>query len=120
MSQGQFLRTFYLSDQGEVHPIRVQPETVSATLGGEENTPPAGPATNNIRYIVNSGNRKKVPRARGVYFAWVNQRPTGYVGAGGRIPVFSQTVWEGLAEATPGTYLGVPIQVTGKYTELPL
>ena len=120
MSQGRILPTFYLSDDGEVHPIRIDEQTAAATINGEANTPAAGPATSRIRYLVRAGNRRKVPRARGVYFSWVDARPTGYVGSGGSLPVFSPTVWGDIVEGAVGTYLGVPINITGKYSELPL
>lgn len=120
MSQGRFSRTRYLSNNGTVHPIRVQPETLAATIGGEPNTPPGGAITSPIRYLVNVGSRQKTPRARGVYFEWVNSRPDGYEGSGGRIPIMSPTVWDDVTENTVGLYLGQPINVTGKYPELPL
>lgn len=46
MSVGIYLDAFYESDTGEIHNIRIQPETASLVIGGVTNTIPAGPATN--------------------------------------------------------------------------
>lgn len=45
MSQGAFTSSRYSSDTlGTLHPIRVQPETLTITLGGVANAPAAGTA----------------------------------------------------------------------------
>ncbi len=62
MSAGVFTKTKYAASYGDgtaIHPIRVQPETVSCTIGGVANTAPTGAINNPISALVSRGRRSK-------------------------------------------------------------
>jgi len=67
MSAGAFTRSRYAASYGsgtEIHPIRVQPETIACTIGGVANTAPTGALTNPISAVVSRGSRAKGLRPR--------------------------------------------------------
>lgn len=59
-----FTRTFYEADSGDIHPIRITPESLAAA-----GAVPAGPVTNNIPAKITKGNRQFGLRPRGVRIA---------------------------------------------------
>lgn len=61
MSSGKFLVSKYLSDAGDIHPIRIQPEGSAAN-----GTPPAGAIDNSISAQVGGSRRTYGLHARGV------------------------------------------------------
>lgn len=66
MSTGPFLKTFYQSNfnANNIHPITVQPETVTLNIGGVANAAPAGPATSALRAFVSQRKRRGAVNAR--------------------------------------------------------
>lgn len=67
MSAGAFTKTRYSADYGDgnqIHPIRVQPETVSLVVATQENTAPTGAATSPISAVVSRGKRARGLRPR--------------------------------------------------------
>lgn len=61
MSDGPFLNSFYEDDDGGIHPIRVQPETVAVNGGAA-----TGPSDNDISAQVGGSRRTYGLHARGL------------------------------------------------------
>lgn len=117
MSAGAFVRSKYESDEGSIHPIKVQPETLSATLGGA-NSPPAADTDTDISARVTGGNRELGLRARSVSVKFTATPPDGYKeDQVYRIPILTPARWDAITKSTTGTYLGVACQVVGKTPE---
>ena len=117
MSAGAFLQTSYESDSGEVHPIRVQPETAAANFGGA-NAAPAGPITSSISARARGGIREYGLKARAFVIVFTGAVPDGYEpGNQYRIPVLTPARFNGTAIGTTGTYLGAPARVVSKVPE---
>lgn len=121
MSAGAFTNTFYTAESGLVHPIRVQPETLTLTIGGQANSAPSGPADAGTGYVRVSGSKRTygiTPRKVSIRFT--GTVPTGYKeGQTYRIPVLIPGHYQSYIEPKlqTGTYLGQPIQVIGKSGE---
>ena len=115
MSAGRFLRTFYQADNNEVHPIRVQPETASLSIGGTTNAPPSGPATVGISARATAGNRRIGLSARAVTVVFdEGSEPAGYAANSPiRIPILTPATYASISPGEAGTYLGAPVTVIG-------
>lgn len=118
MSAGPFVYSKYELDNGEVARIRVQPETISASLGVGANTAPSGSISIPGTVRVSNGNRSFgiKPRMVGLRFS--------ATGAGGytegsilRIPVLSSARYDAITVGDTGTYLGAAVEIVGKYPE---
>lgn len=117
MSAGPFIRTFYEADSGEIHPIRVQPETVAANVGAA-NTAATGPATIGISARVSGGSRQLGLVARKVRVAFTAAVPTGYdTDTVLTIPVLTPAAYNAAIVGATGTYLGSAIVVVGRTPE---
>lgn len=128
MSAGQFVRSFYEADYGDgtaVHPIRVQEETLDATIGGVQNESEAVAATNPIRAQVGKGKREIGLGARMVTLEFTGASgepptggaPEGYTGDNVRIPALTQDFAEACTEGATGTYLGANVEVVSLIPE---
>lgn len=122
MSAGAFVRSKYQAsyDIGtQIHPIRVQPETISAVAAGDTNAPPDGSTNNPISAKISLGRRARglSPRYITLQFPLTGQ-PTGYK-AGGitRIPALTQGWYDGINAGDTVTYLGVACIVVSKTPE---
>lgn len=118
MSSGVFSRSKYETNLGVVVAIRVQPETIAATLGGAPNAAPADDITTGYPRATVSKSRRSVGiHARMVTIAFTTP-PTGYaVGQTHSLPVLTEAVWDGLAEGVACTYLGVAATVVSVTAE---
>lgn len=119
MSEGQFIRSFYSTDAGNTAKMRVQPETLAATIGGTANAAPAGPATVGFPSVQISRSRRSLGvHARFVTFAWTTP-PAGYDPNGlVSLPVPDPTVFAGIADGEAVAYLGGDGEVVSKTPEL--
>lgn len=80
MSTGAFQNSFYNSNKtGDVHPIRIQPETLTLSVGGVANAAAAGPAGSPISAQVSQSKRSKGLNARTVTFKFTPASPAGYL-----------------------------------------
>jgi len=126
MSAGQFQIVGYQAsyDTAEIHPIRVQPETLelTVTIGGTDvvNTPAdLSTATSPISAVVSRGKRSRGLNARTitVEFPIPTTPPTGYLN---NSPIRLAMLNPALS-ATPvgavGTYLATPCRVVGTSPE---
>jgi len=113
MSSGVFTRAKYTTDAGTIVPIRVQPETLAATLGGTANATAAGAVTPGYpKATVSKSRRAYGIHARTVTLAFIGTPPDGYApNQTLTIPVMSLTVWQGLSEGVACTYLAKTAEV---------
>lgn len=122
MSAGVFTNTKYAADYGDgdqIHPIRVQPETLSATVDGTDNEAPAGAITNPISAISSLSNRRLglKPRKITIQFPATGQ-PTGYKpSAYTSIPALNREFFDAAQKGDDITYLGVTCKVVAKSQE---
>ena len=117
MSAGSFVRSRYESDVGNIHPIRVQPETLAATLGSA-NAAPTGGIDLSISAKVSGSSRSLGLTARKVRVVFTGTPPTGYKAESPiSIPILTKSVYDGIAVNSTGTYLGAAVEVIGKTGE---
>ena len=119
MSAGAFQDSFYESNElGSVHPIRVQPETIALTLGGQANVAPSGTGAIGPSAQVSRGKRSIGINARTVTIQFTATK-TGYL-AGSKItlPWLDPATFSDVTpKVTTGTYLEVACKVVGKSPE---
>lgn len=119
MSSGPFLRSFYTDDDGEVHPIRLQPETLAAQFNDVENDAPVGPATSNISAQVTGSRRGLGLFARYVTVKFTAAPPAGYqANAVYKITVPSATIYNNITINSAGEYLETACQIISKTDEV--
>jgi hypothetical protein len=118
MSAGSFVNSKYQADNGEIHPCRVQPETLTANVGAA-NSPPAGAVTVPFKARSSGGNRAYGLKMRAVSVRFTGTLPTGYAANQTlRIPILSKAVYDAVVPGeTTGTYLTAAIIVVGKLRE---
>jgi len=75
MSAGAFTRTRYRADSGDTHPIRVQPETLTAAFGATANSAPTDAIDNPISAKVSNGNRAFGLKPRSVTIVFETNAP---------------------------------------------
>lgn len=113
MSSGQFERSFYQLDNGEVARARVQPETLAGF-----NPPAVGPATVAGSARMGGGRRRFGINARFITAVWSGGAPTGYDPNGVlRIPIVTPAAYNQINLGDVVTYLGSSIEVIGKTGE---
>lgn len=120
MSAGSFTRTFYqlsADNGGGVTNIKLQPETLAATIAGAVNAAPAGPATIPGSATISQGRRSAGVNARYITVAWDGAPPTGYNGLTARIVVPNPTVYAGATLNSAVTYLETAATVVGRTPE---
>lgn len=119
MSQGRFTRSKYEANNGDIHNIRVQPETLLATLGGTVNAAPSGAVDQSISARVSGGNREVGLKARSVTIAWnEGNAPDGYdERTPTRIPVLTPALFNSLSNGSTVSYNGGTGVVVGTNPE---
>jgi len=114
MSAGAFSRTKYEADNGDIHPIRVQPETLTATLGGAANAAPAGAITNTQLVRVSGSPKAYGIKARSVTLLTDDTPPAGYKpNSYLTIPVLTPARYNSLVLYETATYNGATVTVVG-------
>lgn len=118
MSAGDFSRSRYECDNGDICPIRIQPETEAATFGGTANAAPAGATTMSQFARVNKARREYGIGPRFVTAEWDGAAPTGYTATGTiKIAVLTSAVFNGITVLSAGVYLGANITIISKSPE---
>lgn len=126
MSAGRFVFSFYDADYGggtEVHPVRVQEETLEAVVVGssQANTPEGTEATNPISAQISDSTRALGLHARLVYaeIAVGATPPAGYKDNSRiKIPALNKDFYTAaIAGNQLITYLGTTWRVTGSRAE---
>lgn len=120
MSAGRFERSFYSTDDANIMPVRVQPETIAATVGGVSNDAPDGPATGNFGSAsVSQGRRTNGVNTRLVRLAFTGDTaPTGYLEGGTiTLPALQPAFFAACSVGATGTYLGSAVVSVGRSGE---
>lgn len=122
MSTGSFEDSIYQSNKPDnnLHPIRVQPETLTLTLGGQANAAPGGPTTSELRAFSSSRKRKGAVNARKVGIEITASGPQGYlVGSQIYVPWLDPATFYDvtLEDNVTGTYNGASVKVIGSSEE---
>lgn len=114
MSAGAFVDSRYELNNGQVAKIRVQPETLSLTLGTTENTAPTGAIDFPVSARVSGSKSRGIGlRARTVTVEWTGTPPAGYL-PGGEITLPWLQIGSFLdlePNVTTGSYLGAAVRV---------
>lgn len=118
MSAGAFTNSKYSASYGDgsnIHPIRVQPETIEATGNAEDNDPPAGDISNPISVLSSKSRRSPGIHPRYVRIRLTGAAPTGYSeNSVLRLVCLNQAFYEAIAaKGTAVTYLGTTWEVIG-------
>lgn len=116
MSQGQFVTTKCedILDMTLIYPIKIQPETQVATIGGVMNTAPTGAINQMISAWIGKAELQPGFKPSMASFKWKTEPPTNYKGHGGRIPLLTKAIYDkAVAEGAEGVYLEKPIVITG-------
>lgn len=123
MSSGAFTRVNYQAtyNAGAIHPIRVQPETLtlSVTIGGATvtNTASTSALTTPTSVRVGGGRRRRGVNARLIRIQFTGTPPDGYkAGSTITLPALNAALLAAPNGAT-GTYQGAPIVVIGTSPE---
>jgi len=103
---------------GQIHPIRVQPETKALDVDGTTNDYPAGAADTPVSAQVSQGKRSLGVNARTVTIKFPTAAPTGYkVGSPIRLPWFQPFPSPNFAKGSVVTYLGATGELVGTSEE---
>lgn len=117
MSSGPFSSSKYEANSGDIYPVKVQPETLTLTIGGSSNSAPAGTVDQTIRAKVSGSRRSYGVHTRTVTIE-LTAALTGYKeNALITLPWLVQSTWEALAPDATGTYLGTACRLAGKSPE---
>jgi hypothetical protein len=122
MSAGSFTTSKYrasYSNGDQIHPIRIQPETLEATIGSTVNAAPSGAVNNPIQCRVSGGKRQIGLLARYVTIQFpATGQPTNYKAGGTtRIPALSEEWYDLATKGTDVTYLNVTCKVVSRSRE---
>ena len=118
MSAGAFVLSKYEANNGDIYPIRLQPESLDLEIATVSNDEPAG--------AVDQPTRAKVSRARGaigirprkVSIRFTDPAPTGYkADQSYTIPVLQASLWDSAIAGTVASYLGVAAVVISRSPE---
>lgn len=117
MSAGEFGFANYFADGGDVCRVRIQPETLEATLGGNVNANVAG-TVNQLATANATGTKGNGVFCRRVNVTFTGAPPAGY-SPGGRASIvwLSKAGFDDIQKGDTGNYLGAPVRVTGKFAE---
>lgn len=124
MSAGAFITTFYTATYGggdaNVHPIKVQPETIEATCDGNTNESTATETTSPISASVSRGRRSIGLLARVVYLQLTGTPPTDYAaGSRTKIPAMTPAFYNAcIAPGAEINYLGTTWKKIGASPEV--
>jgi len=103
---------------GQIHPIRIQPETAELVVDGDTNAPPAGAADTPVSAQVSQGKRSLGVNARTVTIRFPDTAPTGYkVGSPIRLPWLTPFPTPAYAKGSTVTYLGSTGELVGTSEE---
>lgn len=117
MSAGAFVRSKYEADNGDIHPIRVQPETLLANLG-EVNAAPSGDVTVALFATARKSRRSYGVGARTVRVRFTAAVPDGYEpGQILSVPILTPDAFVAAQTAQTGTYLGSAVEIVGSTSE---
>jgi hypothetical protein len=113
MSAGEFTRSKYEADNGDIYAIRVQEETLLANVGAA-NSAPSGTIDQTLRARARKNRGALGMGARTARVRFSGQPPTGYAANSTiSIPILTRSVFDQITSDQTGTYLGAAIIVVG-------
>lgn len=118
MSAGAFQYSTYETDDGDdIHPIKIQPETLALSMNSATNAAPTGDKTSAISANATGSLRQNGLNARRVRIRFGNTPPTGYKpNSIITLPVLRKSTFDTMIEqgrGTEGTYLGAAVTLVG-------
>lgn len=118
MSAGAFVKSKYEADNGNIHPIRLQPETLLGDFGAV-NEAPAGAVTIGLFATARGSKRRYGVNARTVRVRFGATPPAGYLpNAVVSVPILTPTLYALIDDTVTGmTYLSSPVTYVGKTAE---
>lgn len=123
MSAGKFIDAKYQANDGKIYPIRIQPETKTTLIGGDDNNEPIQDFTGGLPTVKVSGGRRGFGvHPRGVVLE-LQENGSGVTaeykaGQKYRVPILTTGVWNGINKGDDALYLGLDAKVKSKYPEL--
>lgn len=118
MSAGAFELSRYQRNDGEIHPIQIQPETAELQIATIDNDPPAGAATRQTLAFISKSNSGYGVRPRKITVRFTGTPPTGYkADQTYTLPALQAAIWNAAAPGATGTYLGVACVVVSRGAE---
>ena len=121
MSAGAFIDSRYASGDGtRIHDCRIQPETEGLSIGGTDNTPPAGAVNNQRGVRMSGGVSPLVIGARGVNIRFETAGNAGYqIGSTSVVPWLDPSTFFDVVipRLQTGTYNGATVTVVGSRPE---
>ena len=118
MSAGAFVISRYEADNGDVFPIRIQPETLTLTLAGAANSAPTDAVNQSIFARAGGGRRRYGRQARQVRIRFTGAVPDGYAANSViTLPALTPEFYNSLRSDSTGTYLGATVRVAGRSSE---
>lgn len=124
MSAGNFTRSRYEAtyDNTQIHPIRVQPETLlmaDASSTSTVNAPPSAGVTNPISAEVSTGKRSLGLKPRKFNMVLAGTPPTGYsLGSRVSLPILTESFYTALSINDTINYLGTTWTLVSKSPEV--
>ena len=117
MAIGPFSLSKYQMDNGDIHSVRIQPETLTLTLNAVVNAAPAGTTILPPRARVGGSRRSYGIHTRTATIKLTAAGPSGGVGSLIRLPILTSTVFQGLVAGQTGTYNTSACQLVGTSPE---
>jgi hypothetical protein len=120
MSAGNFVLSKYEANSGNIYPVRLQQETIDASIGSA-NSPPAGNVDQEVSARAGGSRRAIGMNCRTVTVRFTANPPAGYAeNQTYRIPILTAARWNGITKGQSGTYLATACIVVGKQPENPV
>lgn len=117
MSIGVFTVSKYENEDGGIHGIRIQPETLTLTLNGSANSAVAGDIDQISRAKVSGSRRSYGVHARTVTVRLTAAGASGSVGSLNTLPWLQESTFAAIKPDQTGTYNGSACIVVGKTAE---
>lgn len=118
MSAGAFEVSRYVRNDGEIHPIRIQPETAALVIDGTTNAASTSAVTRQTLAKISKSNSAYGVRPRKINVRFTSTLPTGYkADQTYAIPALQEAIWDAALPSTTGTYLGSDVVVVSRQAE---
>lgn len=118
MSAGNFQTARYVDNDGGEWAIRVQPETLALSIGGNTNSGGSGSGQTNGYVRVSNRRRQFGLTPRKVSIRFTGAVPDGYSGDPiSGLPLLNSAIYDAATPLATGTYLGEDIEVVSRSDE---
>ena len=120
MSAGSFVNSKYETNNGDVVPCRVQPETLEMTIGGTANQAVAASVQAGWPSALLRGGRSEsgiIARKVRIGIPEGGAAPMGYSGDPVYVPILSEGLWAAATKGDAVTYLGQIWELLSKVPE---